>query len=88
MPKLAILRLPEHLLTVMSSHTNARPLVSFVIRTYFRVSTLIKVLESIANLDYPKDRIEVIVVVDKGDADAIRAIEVLGRDFPNSKLAL
>ena len=49
---------------------------------------MIRVLESIANLDYPKDRIEVIVVADKGDADAVRAIEVLGRDFPNSKLAL
>jgi len=49
---------------------------------------LIRVLGSIANLAYPKDRIEVIVVVDKGNTDAIRAIEVLGRDFPNSKLAL
>ena len=49
---------------------------------------MIKVLESIANLYYPKDGIEVIVVVDEGDADAIRAIEVFRKRFPEPKLAL
>lgn len=48
------------------------PAYSIVIPTYRRADSLAECLESICALDYPKDRIEV-VIVDNGGADNTRA---------------
>jgi len=45
------------------------PLVSIVIPTWRSPYTLSKVLEAIASIDYPKKRIEVIIINDEADSD-------------------
>lgn len=58
------------------------PLISIVIRTYFREETLAKTLESIANSNYPKNKIEVIVVNDPKDEGAVKVVDLLREKHP------
>lgn len=65
---------------------NKKPLISFVIRTYFRANVLARVLESIANLNYPKNKIEVIIVIDPNDINAFKVIKEFERRHRNLKV--
>src|SRR5215203_1737876 len=59
------------------------PSVAIVIPTYNNVSLLLECLESVRGLDYPRDRVEVIVV-DNGSTD--RTLSVLRSRFPQVKV--
>jgi glycosyltransferase involved in cell wall biosynthesis len=51
------------------------PLISIVVRTYFRADTLLRTLESIAALYYPPDKLEVIVVNDEKDTASEQTVD-------------
>jgi GT2 family glycosyltransferase len=59
------------------------PSVAIVIPTYNNVSLLLECLDSVRALDYPRDRVEVIVV-DNGSTD--RTLSVLGSRFPQVRV--
>ncbi len=54
--------------------TNGKPLISIVMRVYYRGKMLIPVLEALKKLNYPLKKIELILVVDPGDSEARRII--------------
>ena len=58
--------------------TSDNPPICIVIRTYFRAEFLVKVLNSILALNYPKELIEVILAVDSRDTNALRVAEKFG----------
>ena len=64
------------------SFSMGTPLISIVIRTYFREDPLAKTLESIANSNYPKDMIEVIVVNDPKDEGAEKVVDLFREKHP------
>ena len=51
------------------------PPICIVIGTYFRAESLVKVLDSILALNYPKELIEVVIVVDPHDEEALNVIK-------------
>jgi len=59
-----------------------------VIRTYFRERTLAKTLESIVNSNYPRNKIEIIVVKDSKDRGAENVIEALKQKYPEVRIIL
>lgn len=58
----------------MKMSVNEKPLVSIVMRIYYRGEMLAPVLEALKKLNYPSKRIELILVVDPGDFEARRII--------------
>lgn len=64
------------------------PLISIVIRTYFREETLAKTLESIANSNYPKNKIEIIVVKDLKDQGAENVVNMFKQKYPEIRTML
>jgi glycosyltransferase involved in cell wall biosynthesis len=58
------------------------PLISIVIRTFFREKALTMTLESIANLNYPQDKIEVIIIKDSKDDGAEKAVDLIRQKHP------
>jgi glycosyltransferase involved in cell wall biosynthesis len=60
------------------------PPICVVIQTYFRTEYLVKVLDSILALNYPKELIEVILAIDPRD---LRALEVIEK-FKNKGIKL
>ena len=49
--------------------------ICIVIRTYFRSECLAKVLDSILSLNYPREKIEVILAVDSRDMEALKVAD-------------
>lgn len=62
---------------------HAWPTIAIVIPTYNNMSLLLESLDSVRALDYPRDRLEVIVV---DNASTDRTLSVVGSRFPNVKL--
>jgi glycosyltransferase involved in cell wall biosynthesis len=56
------------------SMNEMRPFISIIVPTYNRPAQLKTCLESIASLDYPADRFEVIVVDDGGETPLERVV--------------
>ena len=65
-----------------------KPLISIIIRTYFREKTLVQTLESIAELNYPKNKIEIIVVKDSKDQGAENAVDLFKQKHPEVRIML
>jgi len=57
------------------------PLISIIIPTWRSPYTLSKVLEAIANIDYPGERIEVIIVNDGADGDTENVVKEFERRY-------
>jgi cellulose synthase/poly-beta-1,6-N-acetylglucosamine synthase-like glycosyltransferase len=51
------------------------PPICIVTRTYFRSETLVKVLDSILALNYPKELIELVLAVDPSDSKVFEVVE-------------
>jgi len=64
------------------------PLVSIVIRTYFRERTLAKTLESIAESNYPKNKIEIVVVKDLKDQGAKNVVDMFKQKYREINILL
>ncbi len=65
---------------------NCFPLVSVLVPAYNEESTITKTLESLSNLDYPKSKLEVIVINDGSKDNTKSVIEKYIRDKPQFKL--
>ena len=63
-------------------------LISIVIRTYFRENTLVKTLKSIANSNYPRNKIEIIVVRDLKDQGAANVVDIFKQRYPEVSILL
>lgn len=64
------------------------PLISIVIRTYFREKPLTKTLASISKLNYPKNKLEIIVVKDLKDQSAESVTNLFKGNHPDIKIRL
>jgi glycosyltransferase involved in cell wall biosynthesis len=64
------------------------PLVSIVIRTYFRERSLARTLESIANSNYPKNKIEILVVRDSKDQGAENVVDAFRQKYAEVRIFL
>jgi glycosyltransferase involved in cell wall biosynthesis len=64
------------------------PLVSIVIRTYFRERSLARTLEAIANSNYPGNKIEIIVVKDSKDQGAENVVNTFKQKYPEVSIIL
>jgi len=64
------------------------PLISIVIPTWRSPYTLSKVLEAIAHIDYPKKRVEVIIVNDEADCDTENIVKEFERKHGNKILRI
>jgi GT2 family glycosyltransferase len=62
---------------------NDKPLVSIVIPTYNRKEKLIRLIESVLSSNYPKDKLEIIVV---DDASTDGTYEEVKRNFPEVRI--
>jgi len=62
------------------------PLISIVIPTWRSPYTLSRVLEVVANIDYPEKRIEVIIVNDEADSDTENVVKEFEQKYSNKFL--
>jgi len=62
------------------------PLISIVIPTWRSPYTLSRVLEAVANIDYPEKRIEVIIVNDEADSDTENVVKEFECRYSNKFL--